>query len=524
MPVESRREQRTALTAALRADGWTWEDVAQEFREHERCTPLLALRWAHGKSQQMTADAYNALLTADPNDRPVNFRTIHRWEQWPHGGTEPPLAALNRLARVYQVRAAFLFDAEDYRHLDEAYQPRPGGDPVREELLPSRRPAIEPSGARPPGAHPDGRHHDEFEAPPLVLVLHGRNPMERRAVLAAIASLPGVALLPIPGGGQGLLDPGAHDVIDRAIQRPESVGPEILEPLDTLIMGFRHLDDTLGGRYVTGPVDGILRLFGDLLPAAQPRIRQPLFSLAAGAAQLAGWLALDRGDHAEARRMYAQALDWATAADDPALSAYVWGCRAEQAWILRDAIDAVSTAEAARRVAARQDKTLRAWVETKAGRAYALAGNVDETIRAMGQATSLLAGAETDGAPGWLYHFHAENLAASHGSALTLVGEAERSTRMLDEALGQLPPTYARERGILLVYQADALRVVGDVERACAVGTEAGHIGRQTASRRTVELVVQLHRSLEARAASHPDVRTLGDLLHEGGYGPAGNG
>jgi tetratricopeptide (TPR) repeat protein len=532
MHAESRREHRAALAASLRDDGCTWEDIATEFRRRERCSPLLALRWAHGKSQQMTADAYNALLTADPKDKPLDFRRVHRWEQWPQGGSPPPLAALNRLARVYQVRASFLFDGEDHRGLDSAYEARPGGEPIVGELLPARptvhgAPAqVAPSLVRwsPPVVRPDqlaaftagppGRLHEGLSPSPFVIVLHGRNPMERRAVLAAIASLPGVALLPDQAGGS-LLDPDAHEILARATHRPESVGPEILEPLDTLIMGLRHLDDTLGGRYVAEPVAGIVRMLADLLPVARPSVRQPLFSLAASAAQLSGWIAFDGGDDEHARLMYDQASEWAMAADDAALSAYVWSCRANRCWRTGDALGAVSGAEVARRIANGQDKTLRAWVEAKAGRAYALAGNLDEATRALSQAAELLADADAEAAPGWLYHFHEENLVAHRGVAFTDAGRGIQAAELLGDALDRLPPTYFRERGNYLAYQADAFRVAGDIRQACEAGAQAVLIARQTGSGWTEKKVGEIHQVLKEDTADLREARALGELLRE---------
>src|SRR5262245_7784114 len=134
MRAESRKDQRAALSAALRQDGWTWEQVAAEFQRQERCSPLLALRWAHSLSQPDVADAYNKHLTPDPDDKPIDFRRVSRWEQWPDGACPPPLDALNRLAEIFQVRAAFLFEGQDHRHLDSAYQPNADG-PLLAQVL-----------------------------------------------------------------------------------------------------------------------------------------------------------------------------------------------------------------------------------------------------------------------------------------------------------------------------------------------------------------------------------------------------
>jgi tetratricopeptide (TPR) repeat protein len=337
--------------------------------------------------------------------------------------------------------------------------------------------------------------------------------MERRAVLAAIASLPGVALL--PGSPGSVLDPDAHEIIGRALRRPESVGPEVLQPLDTLIMGLRHLDDTLGGRYVAEPANGMVLMMGDLLPAAAPSTRRPLFSLAASAAQLAGWIAVDGGDSDKARELYDQAMEWATAADDQALIAHIWSCRADHAGMHGNPVGAVGAAEAGRRIAGNEGKKLRAWIEAKAGRAYALAGNLSEAVRAMDEAAGLLAEGDSEDSPAWLYHFRPENLTVYRGIALIDAGQGLQAAEQFGEGLDRLSSTFVRSRGLYLAYQAHAFHIAGDVRQACDTGAQAVQIGRQTGSAQTVEKVRGLYRSFDGEAAQRPEVRALDELLRE---------
>src|SRR5262245_15354364 len=156
MRPESRKDQRAAFTAALRADGWTWEEVAAEFQRQERCSPLAALRLARGLSQNDVALAYNTLLTADPDDTPIDFRRVSRWELWPKARSTPPLEAFNRLAEVFQVRAAFLFEGADYRHLDPAYQQPDPDSPLLTDALARSTTSQQPDPRHGPAPSPGG--------------------------------------------------------------------------------------------------------------------------------------------------------------------------------------------------------------------------------------------------------------------------------------------------------------------------------------------------------------------------------
>jgi hypothetical protein len=50
MRQRSLKQDRAARAERLRAEGWTWEEIAAEFRRHEPASALLSLRWAHGRS------------------------------------------------------------------------------------------------------------------------------------------------------------------------------------------------------------------------------------------------------------------------------------------------------------------------------------------------------------------------------------------------------------------------------------------------------------------------------------------
>jgi 8-oxo-dGTP diphosphatase len=102
----------------LRRDGWSYQQIAADWRQRHHLNPRVAFRLAHGLTQAEVAHRWNGLW-AEPVPRTAKH--ISYWEVWPApGGRAPSLETLNRLAMIYQCAAGDLLGGEDYTHLDPA--------------------------------------------------------------------------------------------------------------------------------------------------------------------------------------------------------------------------------------------------------------------------------------------------------------------------------------------------------------------------------------------------------------------
>jgi transcriptional regulator with XRE-family HTH domain len=116
----SRRARLAALSAQLRAGGRSWADIGRVIEGQERVNARVALRLAHGWTQEQVASRWNEQWPPKVGGAGVTDKNISYWETWPQSGVEPSLKTLKRLAQLYQCDVGQLIEGGDHRHLDEA--------------------------------------------------------------------------------------------------------------------------------------------------------------------------------------------------------------------------------------------------------------------------------------------------------------------------------------------------------------------------------------------------------------------
>lgn len=112
--LRSVRAEQARLSGALREDGCSWRQVADEFVRRWNITYLQAFRLAHGLSQEQAAARYNLMWHPA---RPLAGKNISYWEMWPsRSGKEPSLSKLSMLAEVYECSVSdLLLGVGDHR-------------------------------------------------------------------------------------------------------------------------------------------------------------------------------------------------------------------------------------------------------------------------------------------------------------------------------------------------------------------------------------------------------------------------
>lgn len=133
----SRRSRLAALTNQLRRDGQTWAQIAVRIGRDEHVNARVAMRLAHGLSQQAVADRWNELFVAS-DGASLAAKQVSYWETWPESGREPSLEDLRRLAQIYQCDVGDLVENGSYRHLDEV-QPQVDRGKVADRSLAAAR-------------------------------------------------------------------------------------------------------------------------------------------------------------------------------------------------------------------------------------------------------------------------------------------------------------------------------------------------------------------------------------------------
>ncbi|GAA3039172.1 hypothetical protein [Streptosporangium longisporum] len=522
------KQQMDVFSAELRERGCTWAEVAAEFQRRWRLNSRQGFREAHRLTQAKVCHLWNEYW---PNE-PLTTRKLGSWEAWPGPtGNEPPIAGLNRLARIYQCRTADLVDGEDHRDADEhnvlatRFQGRPlvaagaagslGPEDIRGVL--SALPDLVT------GPVPVGRSRDEeYDALVRALAQWAAN-MKRRDVLALIrAAASAAAASPL----LARLDEDEFDRLALVSTEPSRVDTATVGHIDAVLHHCMRQEDALGPQSVLGTVLAQQHLVRSLIPSApNDEVRERLLTLLANICRFTAWVLFNLNDFNGANYYYDQAKVAAHAANDDAMNSFVlanwsqlatwqgdprqgvehalgalaWGQRARSRLLVSYACDVGARAYSA--VLSRSPRT-----DRRKDHARCMT-SLDQARR------ELVHAGEGDVASHLLYFYGDGQYLSTKTKCLLNMGDAQTAVEVAARSLAKIDPAFVRNMAFSRLDLARGHLQLRAIDEACEHIGEAARLTCKNTSPRLARSVVEVRETLNPWARTR-QVAALDEKLH----------
>lgn len=458
----SGRQERFRLVERMRGEGRSWIEIAAVIGERYRVNPRVALRLAHGWTQQQVADAWNQRWP----DEPKTFKAISKWEVWPAAsGHPPPFEVLSRLAELYQCAVGDLVaDQANFRHLDTAQQTR-------------------------------ARAAARVEMTPLVgestrTEVTAMNRRELTALLATLATTTPIGRL-MEGVDQQI---GQHDAV--AVRQ--------------LVRHLDDLDDRFGGGSLCDVAMHCVRRVEDVLARSQHsetagRDLQAAYGELVG---YTGWLHFDACRHETAKTLFHEALCVAQLAEDRDLEIFVLASLSLRARYLGNPRAGVQFAQRARqRAQGLSTPRLDALLLSREAAGWAGLGDRGSFLRLSRTAQATFSEAVPED-PSWIAYLDVAELKVTEALSWHALGDTHNAEATLRSAIDEIPESKPRNQASYRMMLADVLASQGDIGGACDAANTALPKLNATSSGRAHERWDKAWISLRSHIG-RPDVREV---------------
>ncbi|MBH1938765.1 helix-turn-helix transcriptional regulator [Streptomyces sp. AV19] len=277
------------------------------------------------------------------------------------------------------------------------------------------------------------------------------------------------------------------------------VGVDAVADLQQRVHGLRLADDVIAGGDLLRPalreLRSAVRLFRE--GTHTEAVGRSLLRAIGELAQIAGWIASDAGQQAEAERIYRLGLSAAHTAEDATLAGNLLGSLAYRRTNTGDVQEGVDMARAALENAAGAPPRARALYLDRVAWAHAKAGEDQAAMRAVKEAGDALTGHGGEDEPGYLYWVDAGELQVMESRVCTELRRPLRAVPLLRDVLGRYDATHTRELALYLSWFAVALTDANEPEEAAATAERMICLSAGVASERTAERVKVVLRRLE---------------------------
>jgi hypothetical protein len=268
------------------------------------------------------------------------------------------------------------------------------------------------------------------------------------AIVAGAAAEPWGRLAAALGGGQ--------------------VDAETVQALQAATDGMFESEEHIPARVMIDRLTAHLDALTALLPAAG-KFRAALAIAAGETAALAGWMAYDIGDKAQASRYYSVAVQAGHAAGHGAVGALALGYGSYAAPANRAR---TMLADAQEHVRGPGYATARSWLSAREAEEAARLGDRDGALRAIERATTAFDYADPEAEQAWVRFFRRARLGSMAISAYSRIGHPDLPA-VIAEALSALGDDDAKIRCSVLGDSALGWLAAGDAEQAVEVGGRA---------------------------------------------------
>ncbi|MFI0453413.1 helix-turn-helix domain-containing protein [Actinomadura sp. 6N118] len=313
--------------------------------------------------------------------------------------------------------------------------------------------------------------------------------LERAAAYARGETLPDGVLSPVETLGYLLPDHG-ESLGPLVSEQGRRVGRSAAEGLASRAHGLRLADDVVASGDLLGPafreLRGAVRLYRETSHSEDTG--RTLLTGIGELAQIAGWIASDAGQHAEAERAYRLGVSAAREAGDLSLVGNLAGSLAYQHSNTGREDEGVSLARAAREEAGDEAPgTARALYSDRVAWAHTMAGDAQNAMRALGEAHEALTDAEDSTGPIWAYWVSLEELQIMDARVYTELHRPLRAVPLLQEVLDRYDSARTRELALYLSWLVIALADANEPEEAASAARRMLDLTSDFPSARTAE-------------------------------------
>ena len=273
---------------------------------------------------------------------------------------------------------------------------------------------------------------------------------------------------------------------------------------------LRALDDHLGGadtyRLYLAEVEKVAGLLKQ--GSFSGETRRELLTFFGEVAQQAGWAAFDAGWHREAQHLYDRSYTAAQEADNQALAGNALALRSYQLLSLGQPATAL-TDESCAIASFSEHPAVKSLLYQRGAWTYAVAGDAEQTARALGLAEEALGAPVTEAAPGWAAWAHnTTELQIMAGRAWAQLHKPLRAVPVLETALAAYDDSHARDKALYLTWLADSYFDAGELEHATAATSHALDLAAGVASARPQQRLVEVLTRFEPHSSA-PGVTDL---------------